>query len=167
MTSECRNRLCGMTTAPSTLITMAAEPAGKLGLTHETAACGQSTFTSASSARKARPMSETNAIIQRSMRLYELVASMATEKAPTMTLPTRTGCPKSIWSAMAPPRTSAIAVATVAAYAVARMAVPSQRGKCLCVASARHSPVAIPRWAALCCSRMSIRVESVTTHSNP
>ena len=48
---------------------MAVEPAGKLGVTQEAAACGQSTLTRASSARKARPISETNAMIQRSMRL--------------------------------------------------------------------------------------------------
>ena len=38
----------------------------------------------------------------------------------------------------------------------------SLRGTCLMVASERHSPVTMPRCAALCCSTMSMRVARVT-----
>jgi len=58
-----------MTTAPSTLVTMAIEPAGSEGVTQPVAAAGQLTSTRASSARKERPTTETKAMIQRSMRL--------------------------------------------------------------------------------------------------
>ena len=114
ITSEWRNRLCGITTAPSTLITMASEPVGRLGVTHATADCAQSTLTRASSSRKDMPMSETNAMIQRSTRLYELLISSASDATATTTLPTGMGRPTSILRATAPPSTSAKVVATVA-----------------------------------------------------
>ena len=79
--------------------------------------------------------------------------------------PTRTGRPKSIWSAMAPPSTSAIAVAMLASMAVESATKATGRGRCRVADSARHSPVTIPRWATLCWSRMSMMVESVTTQS--
>ena len=69
MTSECKKRLCGMTTAPSTLTTMAAEPLGRLGVTQDMVALGQSTSTRASSARNERPTMLTKAMIKRSERL--------------------------------------------------------------------------------------------------
>ena len=40
--------------------------------------------------------------------------SIAIDAAATMMQPARTGSPKSIWSAIAPPKTSAMAVAIVA-----------------------------------------------------
>ena len=92
--------------------------------------------------------------------------SIAIDAADTMTQPARTGSPKSIWSAIAPPRTSAMAVATVARYALASTARPTGRGRWRVVASARQAPVAMPRCAALCCKTISIIVDSVTTHSS-
>ena len=58
-----------MTTAPRMLTTMAAESVGMLGVIQPAAACGQSTLTSASSAKNDRPTMPTKAIIQRSARL--------------------------------------------------------------------------------------------------
>ena len=55
--------------------------------------------------------------------------SIAIDTAATMTQPARTGSPKSIWSAIAPPRISAMAVATVARYALASTARPTVRGR--------------------------------------
>ena len=52
MTSECRKRLWGITTAPRTLTIIAAEPVGILGVIQLAAACGQSTLTSVSSDQK-------------------------------------------------------------------------------------------------------------------
>ena len=49
MISECRKRLCGITTAPSTLMMMTIDPSGKDGVTHAYAAAGQSIVTSDSS----------------------------------------------------------------------------------------------------------------------
>ena len=112
MTSECKKRLWGMTTAPRMLVTTGTAPAGTLGTTQFVAAWGQSTSTIASSARNDSPTTLTNAMIQRSAFLYELVSSIAIEAAATMRQPARSGRPKSICSAIAPPRTSAIAVAT-------------------------------------------------------
>ena len=92
--------------------------------------------------------------------------SIAIDVAATMTQPAGMGSPKSIWSAIAPPRTSAMAVATVARYALASTARPTARGRKRVVASARQTPVAMPRCAALCCKMISIIVDSVTTHSS-
>ncbi len=103
-----------MTTAPRMLTTVAVEPAGMLGVAQLTAARGQSTSTMASSAKKDSPTTLTKAMIHRSACLYELVRSMAIDAAATTTQPKRSGRPKSIWSATAPPSTSAIAVATQA-----------------------------------------------------
>ena len=55
--------------------------------------------------------------------------SIAIDTMATMAQPARTGSPKSIWSAIAPPRTSAIAVATVARYALTSTACPTTRGR--------------------------------------
>ena len=49
ITSEWRNRLCGMTTAPRTLMMMTIDPLGKEGVTQARAASGQSIVTSDSS----------------------------------------------------------------------------------------------------------------------
>ena len=68
MTSECRNRLCGMTTAPSTDTMIAGDPSGAAGVTQPAAAAGQSTLTIKISARNASPMSETNPMMTRSTR---------------------------------------------------------------------------------------------------
>ena len=69
MTSECRKRLWGITTAPRTLTIIAAEPVGMLGVIQLAAACGQSTWTSASSAKNESPTTPTKAMIHRSARL--------------------------------------------------------------------------------------------------
>ncbi len=103
-----------MTTAPSTLVMIATEPAGAAGTTQAAAVCAQSTSTRASSARKDSPTTLTKAMIQRSMRLYELDKSIASEATATIAHPARSGSPKSIWRAISAPRTSAIAVATQA-----------------------------------------------------
>ena len=55
-TSECRNRLWGMTTAPKMLITTSMLPSGRLGTTHERTASPHSTSTKNSSYRNDRPM---------------------------------------------------------------------------------------------------------------
>ena len=49
MISECRNRLCGITTAPSTLMIITIDPSGMVGVTHAQAAAGQSIVVSDSS----------------------------------------------------------------------------------------------------------------------
>lgn len=59
ITSEWRNRLCGMMTEPSTLITTVMAPAGRTGVTQPERAAAQSTGTRKISAMKATPMSDT------------------------------------------------------------------------------------------------------------
>jgi hypothetical protein len=49
MTSEWRKRLCGMTTAPRTLVMISVEPDGKEGTTQPCSAAGQSIRTRLSS----------------------------------------------------------------------------------------------------------------------
>ena len=41
----------------------------------------------------------------------------------------------------------------------------TRRGRCAVMDSARHLPVTMPKCAALCCSTMSMKVESVTIQS--
>ena len=78
----------------------------------------------------------------------------------------RTGMPKSMSSAMAPPRISASEVETEASPAVESSAREALWRMWSVAASARQSPVTMPRWAALCCRIMSIRVERVTIQSS-
>ena len=59
-----------------------------------------------------------------------------------------------------------MAVAMVARWALPSTARPTMRGRKRVVASARQAPVAMPKCAALCCSTMSIIVDSVTIHSS-
>ena len=78
----------------------------------------------------------------------------------------RTGTPNSICRAMAPPRISASEVEIDA-----RTADPSNGRdhaglRWTAAASERQSPVAMPRWATLCCRTISMTVESVTIHSS-
>jgi len=81
-------------------------------------------------------------------------------------VPAASGRPNSIRNAMAPPKSSARAVDTEAATAVPRAAIATGRGRCFMVASDRHSPVTMPRWAALCCRTISITVDRVTIHNS-
>ena len=75
------------------------------------------------------------------------------------------GMPNSICSAMALPSISASDVEMLAHTAVARIGRLTHRGVCLVAASLRQSPVAMPKCATLCCSIISMIVDSVTTHS--
>ena len=60
--------LWGMTTAPSTAMTMGSEPAGNEGTTQATAALPHETSTIVSSNRNDSPMRETKAMIHLSRR---------------------------------------------------------------------------------------------------
>src|SRR5665647_410227 len=73
ITSECRNKLCGITTAPNTLIIISIEPLGKVGVTQPKTALFQSICTNESSYKNDNPITDTNAIIHFSIILYELV----------------------------------------------------------------------------------------------
>ena len=64
--------------------------------------------------------------------------------------PIRTGIPKSIFRAMAPPSSSAREVEMDATMADESTDRDTQRGMCMVAASERHRPVAMPRWATLC-----------------
>ena len=165
MISECRKRLWGITTAPSTLVTTTRDPEGRSNVTQDWAATGQSTLTMRISMRNDTPMSETNPMIHRSILRYEFESSMKTESALTATAPMRTGIEKSIWSAMAAPSISATTVATQARRAVERRMRLTGLGSQAVAASERQSPEAMPRCAALCCRTMSMTVESVTIQS--
>ena len=76
MTSEWRDKLCGITTAPSTLIITIIEPLGNAGVTQPVIALFQSIFTNESSYKNDNPIIETNAIIHFSINRYELVKSI-------------------------------------------------------------------------------------------
>lgn len=71
------------------------------------------------------------------------------------------GISKSKYIAIAAPNISAIEVATEANIAVVKNPLLIQGLRCLVVASDKHKPVAIPKCATLCCSKISILVESV------
>jgi hypothetical protein len=79
------------------------------------------------------------------------------------TEPAAIGILNSIFNAMAAPKISAIAVATAAPTAESRISREAQGFRCRVADSERQSPVTIPRCAALCCSRISMTVESVMT----
>ena len=63
MTSECKKRLWGITTAPNTLMITKSEPLGMLGVTQPLAAAPQSRGTIIISAKKDRPIIDTKPII--------------------------------------------------------------------------------------------------------
>jgi hypothetical protein len=67
---------------------------------------------------------------------------------------------------MEAPSSSAMIVATAASMAEPSMARDSQGLSWRVAASERQSPVTMPRWAALCCRRISMRVERVTIQSS-
>ena len=121
MISECKNRLCGMTTAPSTLMITGIACDGNTGFTHPVAATPQSIFTIQISIKKQKPIRETKSMISFSILLYALVNSQNKTTTRISMLPTLIGMWNSICSAMAPPKISAIAVAMAAATAVARI----------------------------------------------
>jgi len=80
--------------------------------------------------------------------------------------PIRIGIPKSIFNAIAPPSNSASEVDTDATIADESTDRETHRGICMVAASDKHRPVAIPRWATLCCKTMSMMVERVTIHKS-
>ena len=98
-------------------------------------------------------MTETKAMMERSIFLYELVKSMM-------------GMSNSICKAMAPPNISASEVEMEASTAVPNMGRDTQEGVYLVAASDKHKPVTMPRCATLCCNTISMIVDKVTTHSN-
>jgi len=80
MISECRKRLCGITTAPNTLMTINIEFSGKLGVTQPTRAEFQLISTNDNSYKNDNPMIETKPIIHFSITRYEFVKSMMSTK---------------------------------------------------------------------------------------
>ena len=81
--------MCGITTAPSTLMMMGIDPAGNAGVTHPAAACGQPMLTMAISNKNESPISDTKPMIIFSIFLYELVncknsATTSTSSAPSL-----------------------------------------------------------------------------------
>ena len=102
--SECKNRLCGMTTAPSTLMITGIACDGNTGFTHPVAAAPQSIFTIQISTKKQKPIRETKSMISFSILLYALVNSQNKTTTRISMLPTLIGMWNSICSAMAPPK---------------------------------------------------------------
>ncbi len=82
--------------------------------------------------------------------------------AVTMMAPTRNGSLNSRLRPMAAPMISARAVETEAATAEPRTRRENRGRMNFVAASEMQRPVTIPRCAALCWRRMSIRVDSVT-----
>jgi hypothetical protein len=81
-----------------------------------------------------------------------------------ITAPKGSGISKSILMPIAAPNISAKAVEIDANIAVVNINLPVVLLKYLEIDSDKHSPVTIPRWAALCCKNTSIIVERVTIH---
>ena len=96
-----------ITTAPRTLIIISILPCGILGTTHARTAIGQSISTKKSSYKKDKPMTDTNAIIARSIFLYELENSMIMTKRVVSMEPHTIGISNSICNAIATPKISA------------------------------------------------------------
>ena len=141
-------------------------PDGNDGFTHPTTAAPQSIFAIPTSNKKENPISDTNNMISFSILLYAFVNAQNNTKTRIRILPSLIGIWNNICSAIAPPSISAIAVATAANIAVRSIRSFNSLGIYLLAASDRHSPVAIPRCAALCCSTISITVDNVTIHNN-
>ena len=81
------------------------------------------------------------------------------------TAPHTMGMPNSICNAIALPSISANDVEMLAHTAVQRIGRLTHAGVCFVAASLRQRPVAMPRWATLCCNIISITVDRVTTQS--
>ena len=73
---------------------------------------------------------------------------------------------KSIFKAIAPPKSSARVVETEAMVAVDNIDRDAHLFMCRVQASDRQRPVAIPKCATLCCRTINMMVESVTIQSN-
>ena len=69
MISECKNRLCGITTAPKTLITTGSEPFGTSGFAHPINACFHSISEIQISNKNENPIRDTNKMINFSILL--------------------------------------------------------------------------------------------------
>ena len=111
-------------------------------------------------------MTDTKAMMMRSMRLYVLENSMMSTNIVVNTAPHTIGILNSISSAMAPPNISAKEVDMEANTAVPRIGLDTHLGVYLVAASLKQSPVTIPKCATLCCKMMSMMVERVTTQSS-
>ena len=75
------------------------------------------------------------------------------------------GIPVSIDIAIPPPNISANAVDIEASTAVINTNRDNLTGRYSVAASERHLPVTIPKWATLCCKKISIIVDKVTIHN--
>ena len=166
ITSECKKRLCGITTAPSTLMIISILPWGISGTTQERIATGQSISTKNNSYRNESPITDTKAMMALSIFLYELEKSIMTTNIVVRTDPQAMGISKSICKAMAPPSISASEVDMEASTALPKMGRDIHLGQYCVAASLRHNPVTMPRWATLCCNTINIMVDRVTTHNN-
>ena len=109
---------------------------------------------------------DTNIMIHRSILLYVLLNNIIIQAIVTITEPAFTGIPNSMSRAIAPPRISARDVDILASIAELSMGREKGLRIYLFVASAKHRPVTIPKWATLCCIMMSIMEENVTTQSS-
>ena len=110
-------------------------------------------------------MTDTNAIIARSIFLYELENSVIMTKRVVSIEPHTIGISNSICNAIAPPKISASEVDIDAKTALPKTGRAIHLGQYCVAASLRHKPVTIPKCATLCCKTINIIVESVTTHN--
>src|SRR5574344_856720 len=112
------------------------------------------------------PITDTKAIMERSIFLYELVKSINRTKSVVSMAPQSMGMSNSISRAMAPPRISASEVEMEASTAVPNIGRDIHLGVYWVAASDKHKPVTMPKWATLCCKIINIMVERVTTHNS-
>jgi hypothetical protein len=122
-------------------------------------------LTSESSYKNDKPMTDTKAIIHFSIILYELVYNMIATKIVTKIAPALMGMSKSIFKAIAPPKISASEVEIEASIAEEIRIFENRGFIWIAAASERHNPVAIPKWATLCCNKINIIVDNVTIQS--
>ena len=108
-------------------------------------------------------MMDTKAMMRCSIWSYFWTATSASTANPATRLEIQRGQPRMRETPKAAPRNSARAVAMQAAMMEPPRRKFSLRGKKVRQASARHSPVTMPRWAAMCWRRMSMSVDSVMT----
>ena len=92
-----------------------------------------------------KPITDTKAMMERSIFLYEFVKSMMETKTVVKTAPQTIGMSSNISSAMAPPRISASDVEMEASTAVPSMGRDTHLGVYCVAASERQSPVTIPK----------------------
>lgn len=151
MISECKNKLCGITIAPRTLMIIGIEPNGKEGTKQFLRASYHWNFTIINSIMKESPISATKPIIHFSNFLYLLEISIQMTNIDVKNEPIIRGIPNSIFSPMAAPRISAKAVDIAANTALTKNTLLIHLPKNFVEASERQSPVTIPRCAALCC----------------